>query len=124
MEIEKPAVGFFPIFLVLKKGDLWRFLRRICNQTTLSLQATLYTPNTSDTYDSETDTDTPLPTNKAVSSFSGSGISWFDNGHIPADISICWLPDWFLNREAGRWKRFLMDAHWLVKEVSTSSSVD
>ena len=81
MEIEKPVVGYFPTFLVLKKGDLWRFLRRICNQTTLSLQKTPNTPNTDDTSDS--DTDTPLPLDTSVSSFSSSGVSWFDNRHFP-----------------------------------------
>ena len=81
MGIEKPAVGCFPIVLVLKKGYLWRFLRRIFNQTPLYLQKTPNTPNTDDTYDS--DTDTPFPLDTAVSSFSGSGVSWFDNGHFP-----------------------------------------
>ena len=73
MEIEKLAVGFFTIVLVLKKGYLRRFLRRICNHTTLSLQATPDTPNISDT--SESDTDTPFPPETDLSSFSGSGIS-------------------------------------------------
>ena len=72
MEIEKPAVGFSPIFLVQKKGDLWQFLRRICKQTTLYLQAMPNTLNTADTSDS--DTDTPFPPDTAVSSFSGSGL--------------------------------------------------
>ena len=60
--------------------DLWRFLRRICNQTTLSLPKTPNTPDTDDT--SNSDTDTPSPKNTYVSSFSGSGISWFDNWYV------------------------------------------
>ena len=50
-------------------------------------------------------------------------ISWFDNRHIPTDISICWLPDWFLNGAAGRQRCILTDAHQRVKEVSKSSSI-
>ena len=100
MDIENPAVGFFPIVLVLKKGDLWRFLQHICNQTTLYLQAMYDTPNTSDT--SDCNTDTPFSPDTYVSSFSGSGISLFDKGHILTNIAICWLPDLFLNGEARR----------------------
>ena len=107
----------FPILLVIKKGNLWRFLWRICNQTTINLRSTLYTPDNDDTYDS--DTDTTLPPYSAVSSSSVIRISWFDNGHIPADIVICWFPGWFLNREARRQRRVSIDAHWLVKQVST-----
>ena len=118
----KAGGWLFPIVLVLKKGDLWRFLQHIWNQTTLSLQATSDMPNTADTSDS--DTDTPFPPDTAVSSFSGSGISWFENGHIPTNISICWLPDWFLNWSSRRRRRVLTDTHWQVKEVSTSSSID
>ena len=100
---------------------MWQFLRRICNQTTLSLQATQDTPDIADTYESETDTSF-LP-DAAVSYFSGSGISWFDNVHIPTDITICWLPYWFLNRESRRQGLISTDAHWRVKEVSNPSSV-
>ena len=98
MEIEKQAVGFSLIFGA-KKGYLWGFLQSVCNQTTLSLKSTSDTPNNDNTSDS--DTDTPFMPDTAVSSFSGSGFSWFDNGHIPNTIVICWLPDWFLNRESG-----------------------
>ena len=79
----KSDAWIFPIFLVLKNGDLWRFLRRICNQTILSLRSTPNMPDTPDTLNtpdtSESETDTPLSPYTAVSSFSGSGISWFDN---------------------------------------------
>ena len=94
-EIENPVVGFFPIFLVLKKGDSWHFLQHIFNMTTLFLQAMPGNPGTDNTYDSETDT--PFPTYTDASSFSGSEISWFDNRHILTNITICWLPDWFMN---------------------------
>ena len=109
-------------FLVLKKGGLWRFLRRICNQATLSLRSMSNTPNTADTYDS--DTDTPFPTDTYVSSFSGSGIGWFDNGYFPIDIAIYWLLHWFIKRESGRQRPVSKYVHWQVKEVSTSSSID
>ena len=78
----KSGGWIFSNFLVLKKGDLWRFLLRICNHTTLSLRATPDTPNTANAYDF--DTDTPFPPDTDVSSFSGSGISWFDNRHFPS----------------------------------------
>ena len=80
MDIEKQAVGYFPYVLVLKRGDLWRFLRCICNQTTRSLPKRPNMPDTDNT--SESDTDTPFPKDTYVSSFSGSGISWFDNWHF------------------------------------------
>ena len=120
MDIEKPTVGFVPFFYT-KKGGLWRFLWRICNQTTLSLISTSNMPDTANT--SESDTGIPFPPDTAVLSFSGSGISWFYNRHIQTNIVICWLPDWFLNGEARRRRRVLTDAHWRVKEVSTSSSI-
>ena len=91
MDIENPVVGFFR-FLVLKKGDLWRFLRRVCNQATLSLGDTPDISDTSNTSDSETDT--PFPPETAVSSFIGSGISWFDKwAHYNryCNILIAWL---------------------------------
>ena len=65
MDIEKRAVGYFPNVLVLKKGDLWRFLRRICNQTTLSLPKTPDMPDTDNT--SESNSDTPFPKDTYVS---------------------------------------------------------
>ena len=118
----KSSGWIFSGFLVLRKGGLWRFLRRICDQTTLSLQATYGTPENYDTYVYETEI--PFLNNIDVSSFSVSGISWFDNGHIPTDTAICWLPDWFLNREARRRRCVSTDVHLKVKEFSTSSYVD
>ena len=71
----------FSRFLVLKKGNLCRFLRRIYNQTTLSLGSTPVMPGTADT--SHSTTDTQFLPDTALSSFSGSGISWFENGPLP-----------------------------------------
>ena len=107
----KAGGWIFSDFLVEKKGDLWRFLKRICNQTTLSLGGTSDTPNTTDTPDtddtSDSDTDTPFPLDTAVSSFSGSGISWFENGNIPnrnCDLLIAWFVSERSSRETD--KRF------------------
>ena len=109
----KPGDCFPPIYLVLIKGDLWSFLRHIFNQTNLLLRATSDTTDIADTSDS--DTDTPFPLDTSISSFSGSGISWFDNKHILTDNVICWLPAWFLNGEAGRRRRVSEDTHWRVE---------
>ena len=106
MNIEKLALGFFPTFLVLKNGNLWRLLRRICKQTILYLQSTPNTPYTPDTLNtpntSNSDTDTPLPPDTAVSSFSGSGISWFENRLFPnrhCDLLIASLVSEWSSRE-------------------------
>ena len=79
-EYWKAGGWLFSDFLVLKKGDLWRFFWRICDQTTLSLKKTPDTPDTDNTSDS--DTDTPFSIFTYLSSFSGSEISWFDNWHF------------------------------------------
>ena len=63
MEIEKPVVGFYRFFGTPKEY-LWRFLWRICNQKTLSLQATPNKSYTAYTYDY--DTDTPFLPDTAV----------------------------------------------------------
>ena len=65
MDIEKQAVGYFRIIFVLKKADLWRFLQRISNQTTLSLGAMYYMTDTAN--NSDFDTDTPLPLDTTAS---------------------------------------------------------
>ena len=114
--------GLFLKFLGTQKGYLWRFLKCICNQTTLYLWATSNAPNTSGTY--ESDTDTPFTPDASVSSFSDSRISWFYNGNIPTEMAICWFTDLYLNVESRRWRCIFTYVHWQVKEVSTSSSVD
>ena len=115
--LKSGRLAIFRFFLVLKKGDLWRFLRRICNQTTLSLPKTHNTPDTDNT--SYSDTYTPLRTDTYVSSFSGSGISWFDNGHFlnrHCDLLIASLVSEQISRETE--KRF--DGHALTGERSVN----
>ena len=48
----------------------------------------------------------------------------FTTNNFQIDIADCWLPHWFLNGAVGRRIHVPTDAHWRVKEVSTSSSVD
>ena len=105
-EYWKAGAWIFPTFLVLKNGNLWRLLRRICKQTILYLQSTPNTPYMPDTLNtpntSNSDTDTPLPPDTAVSSFSGSGISWFENRLFPnrhCDLLIASLVSEWSSRE-------------------------
>ena len=122
MEIEKPAVGFFRFFWYSKKRICDAFWDVFATRPPFSCKLRRISPTLTKNYDYVTDTS--LPPDTAVSSFSGSGISLFDNGHIMDNIAICWLPHLFLNGASGRRRRVSTDTHWWVKEVSNSSSVD